>query len=76
VDSGQPLRQSDGVKPVLDENVLRQLACPACAGDLRVDASHLRCIACERAYPVIDGIPVLIVERAEQIPHQSELASD
>jgi uncharacterized protein YbaR (Trm112 family) len=63
----QPLRQSDEVKPVpfLDENVLRQLACPACAGDLRLDISHLRCIACERAYPVIDGIPVLIVERAE-----------
>jgi uncharacterized protein len=48
-----------------DENVVSQLACPACAGDLRLDDAHLRCVACGRAYPIIDGIPVLIVERAE-----------
>jgi len=49
----------------LDDSIVSQLACPACAGDLRLDASHLRCVACGRAYPVIDGIPVLIAERAE-----------
>lgn len=49
----------------IDEDVVSQLACPACAGDLRLEAAHLVCSACGRAYPVVDGIPVLIAERAE-----------
>jgi hypothetical protein len=48
-----------------DETVLNQLACPACYGDLRLDGARLVCVACARAYPIADGIPVLIVERAE-----------
>lgn len=48
-----------------DEWVLAQLACPACHGRLRFEAASLICIACRRAYPVIDGIPVLIADRAE-----------
>jgi uncharacterized protein len=48
-----------------DTATLAQLACPACHGDLRFENSRLRCITCGRAYPMVDGIPVLIVERAE-----------
>jgi uncharacterized protein YbaR (Trm112 family) len=48
-----------------DPSVLSQLACPACLGNLRLDAARLVCAVCHRAYPIIDGIPVLIVERAE-----------
>jgi uncharacterized protein YbaR (Trm112 family) len=53
-----------------DSSVIAQLACPACFGNLRLDsadadAMHLVCVACSRAYPIIDGIPVLIVGRAE-----------
>jgi len=51
-----------------DEAVVSQLACPFCAGDLRLATSHLVCISCQRAYPVIDGIPVLIADRAELLP--------
>jgi uncharacterized protein YbaR (Trm112 family) len=51
--------------PQFDDSVVSQLACPVCAGDLRLEQSHLVCTACHRAYPIIDGIPVLIVERAE-----------
>jgi uncharacterized protein YbaR (Trm112 family) len=47
--------------------VLAQLACPACFGDLRLEGAHLVCIACRRAYAIVDGIPVLIIERAETI---------
>jgi uncharacterized protein YbaR (Trm112 family) len=46
-------------------SVLELLACPACLGALRAGADRLVCTACGRAYPVVDGIPVLIVERAE-----------
>jgi uncharacterized protein len=53
-----------------DFNVLNELACPACFGDLRLDTSHLVCIACKCAYPIIDGIPVLIVEWPETTHNQ------
>ncbi len=47
------------------ENILHGLACPACLGDLRQDGDRLMCVACSRACPIVDGIPVLIAERAE-----------
>jgi len=37
-------------------------------GSLRLDANRLLCAACNRAYPIIDGIPVLIPSRAESKP--------
>jgi uncharacterized protein YbaR (Trm112 family) len=51
----------------LDPVVLGQLACPACPaclGVLRVDEDRLVCVGCGRGYPIVDGIPVLITERA------------
>jgi uncharacterized protein YbaR (Trm112 family) len=60
-----------------DASIISDLACPACHGDLRLypkadslseaptNEGRLLCAACGRAYPIIDGIPVLIVERAE-----------
>jgi hypothetical protein len=49
-----------------DEQVLELLACPACQGSLRLKAGDTRisCAGCGKKYPVEDGIPVLIVERA------------
>jgi uncharacterized protein YbaR (Trm112 family) len=54
-------------KPALqfDSRVLEQLACPACLGGLSFQQQYLLCGQCGRAYPVVDGIPVLIAERAE-----------
>ncbi len=49
-----------------DPATLAQLACPACYGDLRLENSRLLCTACGRAYPIADGIPVLIIDRAER----------
>jgi uncharacterized protein len=50
---------------VVDPALLEWLACPACFGGLRVGDAQLVCMGCGRAYPVVDGIPVLIAERAE-----------
>jgi hypothetical protein len=50
-----------------DASILAQLACPACHADLRGEDARLICIACARIYPIIDGIPALIIERAESI---------
>jgi uncharacterized protein YbaR (Trm112 family) len=43
-----------------------QLACPACHGDLRLEGARLVCGGCRRAYPIVDGIPVLIAGRAQE----------
>jgi hypothetical protein len=57
---------SDG-RDTLDPDLLAQLACPACNGALRLEGARLRCLACSRRYPIVDGIPVMIVERAERL---------
>lgn len=44
------------------EHVCEQLCCPACHGELRLEAEYLVCAGCGRVYPVVDGIPVLIAE--------------
>jgi uncharacterized protein YbaR (Trm112 family) len=38
--------------------------CPRCKGALAAAAEALRCAACRLAYPVADGIPVLLVDEA------------
>jgi uncharacterized protein YbaR (Trm112 family) len=52
--------------PLFDLSVVNQLACPACLGALRFAEDRLLCAACGRAYPIVDGIPALIAEKAEQ----------
>jgi uncharacterized protein YbaR (Trm112 family) len=59
-------------KPVhaitFDPSLVDQLACPACLGALFLQEIQLVCKECGRAYPIGDGIPVLIVERAMTAP--------
>jgi uncharacterized protein len=49
-----------------DPAVVEQLACPACFGNLRYEDPHVTCTLCGRMYPVMDSIPVLIVDRAQK----------
>lgn len=51
----------------LDSFVSAQLACPRCHGKLTAACARFECPACRLAYPVLDGIAVLIAERAEGI---------
>jgi hypothetical protein len=55
-----------------DASVLSRLACPGCFGNLCLEDARLVCAACHRAYPIVDGIPVLIVERAESADKAGE----
>lgn len=58
-------RQSPASRPrAFDPSILDRLACPVCIGALRLVDSCLQCEGCGRAYPVVEGIPVLIAERA------------
>jgi len=52
----------------LDPALLEIIVCPACHGDLTVDAeaAELVCSGCGLAYPVRDGIPVLLVDDARR----------
>jgi uncharacterized protein len=58
-------------RDTLDPDLLAQLACPACYGELRLEGARLRCVGCSRGYPIVDGIPVMIVERAERLSEES-----
>ena len=43
---------------------LRTLVCPVCHAALELEAQAILCTGCGRRYPVVDGIPVLLPERA------------
>jgi uncharacterized protein YbaR (Trm112 family) len=59
----------------IDAAVLDLLACPVCLGGLRIDEDRLACLVCGRVYPIVDGIPVLIAERAAE-PSQTVSSAD
>jgi uncharacterized protein len=51
---------------MIDKEFLNILACPKCKGRLEEERESLLCPACGLRYPVRDGIPVLLVEEAEE----------
>ena len=54
-------------KPI-SQMLLDILRCPACDDKPKVElkGNNLVCIKCGRAYPIRDGIPVMLVEEAEK----------
>lgn len=66
--AGAKNENGGGMSRLFDERILEQLACPACRGGLLLVGPALKCAGCGRAYPVIDGIPVLIAGSAEDAP--------
>ncbi|NGO14764.1 Trm112 family protein [Streptomyces sp. HC44] len=52
----------------LEAGLLEILACPACHAPLKEQDTELICTAqdCGLAYPVRDGIPVLLVDEARR----------
>jgi len=59
----------------LDKKLLDILACPVCKGPLvyRKEQQELVCKACRLAYPIRDGIPVMLEEEARQLPAEEEV---
>ena len=49
------------------KELLEILVCPRCKGELdtRDAESVLRCPACKLAYPVRDGIPIMLIDEAK-----------
>lgn len=54
----------------MDKKLLDLLACPVCKGPLVYleEAQELACRGDRLAYPVRDGIPIMLVEEAREIP--------
>jgi uncharacterized protein YbaR (Trm112 family) len=50
----------------LDPFLLAILACPDCKADVKLTADEkgLKCIQCNRVYPIKDDIPVMLIEEA------------
>ncbi len=53
----------------LSKQLLEILACPQCKGEVVADDKEekLVCNACRLAYPVRDGIPVMLIDEAEPL---------
>jgi uncharacterized protein YbaR (Trm112 family) len=59
----------------VDPKLLEILVCPLCKGKLayRKDAGELVCKADRLAYPVKDGIPVMLEDDARKLPPEEEV---
>jgi len=51
---------------MIDPKLLEILACPACKTEVKLQGERIVCIKCGRRYPIRDGIPVMLIEEAEQ----------
>ena len=60
----------------VDPRLLDILVCPLCKGKLAYgkDSGELVCKADRLAYPVKDGIPVMLEEEARKLPADEEVA--
>lgn len=56
-------------EPLVPPDLLAIMQCPACAGELteRREPPALVCAGCGRAFPIREGIPVMLVEEAEEV---------
>ncbi len=53
---------------MLDEQLLKILACPACKGELVYDNDKdvLDCNQCRLRYEVKDDVPIMLIEEAQK----------
>ncbi|MGH8494066.1 MAG: Trm112 family protein [Moraxellaceae bacterium] len=61
---------------MLDKKLLAILVCPLCKGPLRYEAEkkELVCRADALAFPIRDGIPVMLEEEARTLSSEERLA--
>lgn len=50
----------------MDKELLKILACPACKADVELKENRIVCTKCGRKYPIRDGIPIMLIEEAEE----------
>lgn len=54
---------------MLDQKLLEILVCPLCKAKIELDKKNdeLLCKKCKLAYPIDDGIPVMLIDSARRI---------
>jgi uncharacterized protein YbaR (Trm112 family) len=59
----------------MDKKLLTILACPICKGSLvyHEEAKELICKIDRLAYPIKDGIPIMLEESARELPAEEEV---
>jgi len=57
----------------LNAELLKILVCPKCKGEIHLNGSQdgLVCKACSLMYPIVDEIPVMLIEEAKPIPPEA-----
>ena len=50
---------------MIDAELLKILACPACKTAVALKDDTIVCAECGRRYPIKDGIPIMLVEEAD-----------
>jgi len=50
---------------MIDKELLDILACPGCKGDVELKGSKIVCKKCGKKYPIKDGVPVMLIDEAE-----------
>jgi hypothetical protein len=51
---------------VISQELLEILACPKCHTKVELkEPDQLRCPNCKVLYPIVDGIPVMLIEEAK-----------
>lgn len=50
---------------MIDKELLKILACPACKTDVNLEGERLVCVKCGRRYPIKDDIPIMLIDEAE-----------
>lgn len=49
----------------MDKYLREILACPICKGDLEEKEDKLICLHCCKYYPLKDGIPIMLIDEAQ-----------
>jgi uncharacterized protein YbaR (Trm112 family) len=52
---------------MIEEDLLKILACPVCKGDLELRENRLLCHQCGVYYEIKDGIPVLLPDSGKPL---------
>jgi uncharacterized protein len=55
------------MEKIVDKKLISLLVCPVCKGQLILKKSELICAFDRLAYPIRDGIPVMLEEEARSV---------
>lgn len=51
---------------MIDNELLKILACPSCKADVKLIENEIVCKMCGLRYPIKNGIPIMLIEEAKK----------